>query len=207
MVNAFGIGSLVGFAGRRWRVTAVDDRAKVLEVVAHSSGKIPKFDRLASEPVHDRLVQEMRTVFLDGAMPAYLDSQAADLLAEGRLAFHKMGLDARRFLQAGNDTHVLAWRGTAVTSILAVLLSSAGLECEAHDIGVTVANASAEDVLALLAKTPVCPPIEDLAGFVQNLRHAKYDDFLTDDLLRSDWAARNANYRNAVTQVLQELSA
>ncbi len=32
--------------GRRWRVASVDDRAKVLEVVPHPAGRLPKFERL-----------------------------------------------------------------------------------------------------------------------------------------------------------------
>jgi len=206
IVNAFSIGSLVGFAGRRWRVVAVDDVAKVLGVVAHASGRLPKFDRLSLEIVHDRLAREMLSVFQDTDLPNYLDAAALQLLSEGRVAFDQLGLHKDRYVQAGRDTHVLTWRGTAVTSLLAVLLTCAGLEAEAHDVGVTVVDATPNEIAAVLAQTPECPPIEHLAGFVQNLRQAKYDTYLPDDLLSRDWAARNAPLRDDVSAVLRELS-
>jgi ATP-dependent Lhr-like helicase len=205
IVNAFSIGSLVGFAGRRWRVVAVDDVVKVLEVIAHPSGRLPKFDRLSLETIHDRLAREMLSVFEDTDLPNYLDTAALQLLSEGRVAFSELGLRERRYVQAGRDTHVLTWRGTTVTSLFAVLLTCAGLEAEAHDVGVTVVDATPDEIRAVLAQTAECPPIEQLAGFVRNLRQAKYDTYLPDGLLSRDWAARNAPFRDDVSAVLQEL--
>jgi len=205
IVNAFSIGSLVGFAGRRWRVVAVDDVAKVLEVVAHPSGRLPKFDRLSLEPIHDRLALEMHAVFADTDVPAYLDATAMQLLLEGRAAFDDLGLCRRRFLQSGHDTHVLTWRGTAVNSILAVLLTSAGLECEAHEVGITVADVTPDEAQNLLDRIIECPPLDDLAPFVKNLRGAKFDNFLPEDLLGRQWAARNAPFREGVSATLAEL--
>ena len=205
IVNAFSIGSLVGFAGRRWRVIGVDDVAKVLDVVAHPSGRLPKFDRLSLEPIHDRLALEMHAVFSGTDVPPYLDPTAIQLLLEGRSAFRDLGLGTRRFLQSGQDTHVLTWRGTAVNSILAVLLTSARLDCEAHDVGITAADATPAEVNGLLDRISECPPLEDLAPFVKNLRDAKFDSFLPEDLLGRQWAARNAPFRQGVSLTLDEL--
>lgn len=205
IVNAFSIGSLVGFAGRRWRVVAVDDVARVLEVVAHPSGRLPKFDRLSLEPIHDRLALEMHAVFADRDVPAYLDAMAMQLLLEGRATFDDLGLGGRRILQSGRDTHVLTWRGTAVNSILAVLLTSAGLECEAHEVGITVADVTPDEAQNLLDRIIECPPLDDLAPFVKNLRGAKFDNFLPEVLLGRQWAARNAPFREGVSATLAEL--
>ena len=203
--NVIGVGSIVGFAGRRWRVTAVDDRAKVVEVVSHPSGRLPKFDRLSSEPVHDRLVHEMRAVFRASDTPGYLDTAAAELLEEGRAAYATYDLDRQMLLPAQGDTHVLTWRGTAANSVLSIVFIAAGLECEVHDIGVTVSDCHPDQALAVVRSVKACPPIEDLAGFVGNLRTAKYDDYVPEPLLRRLWARRHAHVRAEVDEVLNDV--
>jgi ATP-dependent Lhr-like helicase len=207
IVNALGVGSIIGFAGRRWRVTAVDDRARVLEITSHPSGRLPMFDRLSLEPIHDRLALEMLRVFTSADLPPYLDGQATELLIEGRAAFDALGLAENRFVRSGDDTHVLTWRGTAVNSILAVLLTAAGFECEAHDVGVTAVDSSVEDVRGMLDRVAQCPPLEDLSPFVKTLRSAKFDEFLADDFLARYWAKRNEPFREAVSSTIQCLQS
>ncbi len=46
--NIVGIGSILVFGGRRWRVTAIDDPGKVLEVEPHRSGELPNSTSSAS---------------------------------------------------------------------------------------------------------------------------------------------------------------
>jgi ATP-dependent helicase Lhr and Lhr-like helicase len=207
IANALGVGSLVGFAGRRWRVQAVDDVGKVLDVVPHPSGRLPKFDRLGSEQVHDRLSAEMLAVYQGRDLPAYLDAPALRLLSEGRAAFEEYELDRRRLIRSGRDTHLLLWRGTALNSVFAVMLASAGLDCEAHDIGVTLTDCSPDELSRLLAGIPECPPVEDLAAFVENLRVAKYDQYVPEALLRQMWTRRNADLAPQVTAALKEVQS
>lgn len=203
--NVIAVGALLVFGGQRWRVAAVDDRSKVLEVVAHRAGRLPKFDRRAVEPLHDRLVAEMRSVYLEAGVPAYLDETAVRLLEEGRAAFAEAGLGASRFLAAGKDTHVITWRGSALNALVAVVLMSAGLECEAHDMGVTVADATPDEVRALLARLDNIPSIGELAGFVATLRVAKYDELLPDELLRRVWVQANEPRHLHLKNLLSEI--
>ncbi len=191
--NVVAPGSLIAFAGRRWKVKTVDDRSKVLEVASHPSARLPKFDRLSVEPLADRLVAEMRKVYLADDVPSYLDASARAFLREGRGAFQDLGLGSTQLLPSGQDTHVLTWRGTAVNSCLAVAMTTFGLECEAHDLGVTVAAAEPEEVATLCrraASTSLTP--DGLSQFVESLREAKYDSFVPEALLRRLWARRNA---------------
>lgn len=190
IANAVGVGSLVAFAGQRWRVTAVDDRSNVLEVEIHRSAKVPKFDGKANEPLHDRLLAEMFEVYRSGDVPAFLDPVAKVMLAEGRDAFEEYGLAETRFVASGRDVHVLLWRGTEFCAVFSIALQSAGLEVEVNDLGVTVANATVEEVRGMVADLAAMPPIAaaDLAEFVENLRTAKYDEFVPETLLRRFWA-------------------
>ncbi|RAH95950.1 DEAD/DEAH box helicase [Acuticoccus sediminis] len=191
--NVVSIGSLLGFAGRRWRVESVDDAAHVLDVAPHPSGRLPKFDRLSVEGIHDRLATEMRTVWMASDAPAYLDQVAAEFLREGRAAFRELSLETKRIVPAASDTHVLLWRGAAFSSTFAVALTSAGLECEVHDFGVTIADTSPVEAAAILGQMAAAPPpnADDLSEFVGNLKTAKFDEYVPDSLLRALWARSN----------------
>jgi ATP-dependent Lhr-like helicase len=206
LINAFGIGSIIGFAGRRWRVTAVDDRAKVVDVIAHPAGRIPKFDRISGEPVHDRLAREMLLVFAAEDVPEYLDATARQCLLEGRAAFRRMGVGNNAFLQGDKDVHVLTWRGSTINSVLAVLLTSTGIACETFDVGVTVTGASLEDTRDVLATIGKCPPVAELGPFVENLASEKFDEFVPSELLRNHWVVRHAHLAPEITELIQTLT-
>lgn len=206
IVNVLGVGSIVGFAGRRWRVTAVDDLAKVLDVVPHPAGRVPMFDRLSSEPLHDRLVAEMLATYREAEVPAYLDSVGQELLSGGRGAFEELDLGRRRVIAAGKNVHVFLWRGSAINSIAAVILICAGFECEAHDVGFTVLDAEIDDVRSFLDGLVGIPPPDIVAGFAENLRTAKYDNYLSDELLRRAWVNRNESLWPELQATLVALS-
>lgn len=206
IVNALVVGSIIGFAGRRWRATGVDDRAKVVEVVAHNTGRVPKFDRLGQEPIHDRLAAEMLAVLMSEDLPDYLDENAKELLAAGRLVFAEVGLQNSRFIDAGSATHVLTWRGTSTNSLLAVLLTSMGFACETFDVGITLTGCPIEDAFDVIASIDGCPPIEDLGRFVENLVVEKYDAYVPEDLLRRVWVRRHELLREPMDQLIRELS-
>jgi len=200
--NLLGIGSLLGFAGRRWRITAVDDHAKVLEVTPHAGGRLPKFDRLYGERLDDRLTAETRQVYLDVDIPPYLDRASTELLSEGREAFADLGLERRALLAAEPDCHVVTWRGSSANGALAVVLTAAGLACEAHDLGVTVAECSPAELQALLRNLKSVPSADDLSAFVENLRIAKYDGMVPEPLLRRLWARAHAGAADALPDII-----
>ncbi|MBC1183275.1 MAG: DEAD/DEAH box helicase [Brevundimonas sp.] len=189
--NVLAVGSLLAFAGRRWRVADVDDRAKVLTVTPHPAGRLPKFDRQSVEPIDDRLAAEIRAVYLDDDLPAFLDETAVQLLQEGRAVFHALDLAENALVASGADTHIFTWRGTAMNDVLAVCLTAAGLDCEAHDLGVTVSDATPLEVAAFIKKLPGDVAADDLSEFVANLQKAKYDMFAPPSLLRRLWARRH----------------
>ncbi len=71
--NPAGPDHLLVFAGRRWVVLSIDERAWVIEVAPHRSGSIPTFERSSVEPIHDRLAAEMLGVYRKAEVPAWLD--------------------------------------------------------------------------------------------------------------------------------------
>ncbi|MBM7406243.1 MULTISPECIES: DEAD/DEAH box helicase [Sphingomonas] len=205
ITNVLAIGALVGFAGRRWRVESVDDRAKVLVVAPHRAGKLPKFDPPTGEPVHPRLSQEMRHVLGSEDVPSYLDPAARAFLEEGRAAYRRLGLDRSCAIAAGRDTVLATWAGTAVNDILVVLLRSAGLECQADDVALEIADCSPDELRRLLSSITEIPSTEALASVVKNLRGAKYDQFVDEDLLRRLWAERAKSSREQAIATISDL--
>lgn len=189
--NAVGVGSFVVFAGRRWRVEAVDDRTMVLQVVPHRAGRIPNFNSSSIEPLHDRLLKEMRAVYLVTDVPAFLDPKAANLLKDGRTAFQQLGLDRTQFVACGANTEIFTWRGTATNSVLEVALLMKGRAAESHDLGVSVFRTTPTEALDALQELAHSPPTSvELAAFVAGLRGAMYDQYVPEDLLRTLWARR-----------------
>ena len=206
IVNALAVGSILSFAGRRWRAIAIDDPAKVVEVVAHRAGRIPKFDRVSGEPIHDRLAGAIRDALVASDMPAYLDPVAAQLLAEGRELFALLDLARTPLIAAGKDTHLMTWRGSVANGLFAVLLGSVGFECETFDVGVTLLGTPSDEAAHVLGALDGCPPIETLGRFVSNLAHEKYDDYIPEDLLRRFWIKRHAHLETDVTDMIRSIA-
>ncbi|MEO3998901.1 DEAD/DEAH box helicase [Mesorhizobium sp. CAU 1732] len=206
--NPVGVGVVIAFAGQRWRITTVDDRSKVLEIERHRSGKIPKFDNLMNEPVHDRLSAEMRSVLQGDDIPAYLDPAARHFLFKGRTAYKDLQLDETRFVPAGKDTHVFTWRGTETNSVLAFTLVSAGLDCAFHDVGVTAIETTPDEAAAIVRQVADNPPdISSIAEFVENLQVAKFDEMVPVSLLRRLWARAHASLGDDLCAMARELIA
>ncbi|WP_067336240.1 hypothetical protein [Stappia indica] len=150
--NQVGLGSILLFAGRRWRVQTVDDPGKVLQVVQHRAGKVPLFTDQAAEPVHDGLVAEMREVLRDNAMPPYLDAKACGLLLEARKAFHELDLERRHLIPEDEALHLFTWRGSKANALLVLTFLSAGIKAWPHDAGITLDDTSPEDARSLLKR-------------------------------------------------------
>jgi ATP-dependent Lhr-like helicase len=206
--NPVGIGVVIVFAGQRWRITSIDDKSKVLEVVPHRSGKIPTFDNLLGESSSDELMQQVFRVLQDDAEPGFLDPIASDLLAEGRSNFATLNLAHQRIIQSGRDCLILTWRGTSTNSVLAFALASAGLDVEVIRAGVAVSNTTPEAVKRELVSFASEPPsVELVSGFVQNLKVAKFDNLVPENLLRRLWAERHAKSCEAIPRLVEYLLA
>jgi ATP-dependent Lhr-like helicase len=183
--------ALLIFAGRRWKVSAVDHLQKIIEVIPAAGGRPPQFvggDGL----VHDRVREEMRSVLAAAPVPRFLSTAAAALLSEARDAYARYGLDERMVLRSGPDTVLLPWAGTRVTQTLAAQLSAAGVEASDDGLVITVPKTDpgqVRDQLEAIAKAGPADPVK-LAYRVANKKTAKYDDWIEDGLLAADYARR-----------------
>ena len=159
---------------------------------------------MTGEAVHGRLSKMMRCVLEDAEEPSYADPQARAFLTEARSAYRRLGVDTRSAVEAGGDAYLMTWAGTAVNDLLAILVQAAGVECEANDVGIIAVECGADELVRLLASVIEFPSVESLSGFVENLRSAKLDEFVDENLLRRLWAARNVPVRQEAITVLAE---
>jgi ATP-dependent Lhr-like helicase len=184
-------GMTIIFSGRRWRIVAVRDQEKVLEVSRDPTGKPPKFGSDACD-LHDEVVAEMRRGLAGSEVPPYLDAQARALLAQGRAAFKELGLAERSIVPTGEGaTLAFPWRGTIATETLALALRASRLEATPRHAIIEIGNSVGEVEGALVRLASEEPPSAvRLASFVKTLQREKFHPYLSDELLITEVASR-----------------
>lgn len=199
---------LVVFAGRRWIVQDLDEQTKTLVVAPHPGGVVPRFEPSGGEPAHDRLIAEMRTVYLADDIPPYLDNKAQELLAEGRETFRQLQLDRRSLVAENRDVHIFLWRGSQATAVFSAALAMAGLKSGVHDLGVSVSKIKESELAAILHKLAGIGAIDpaSVAEFVANIKAGKFSEVVPEDLARALWARRNGDVVGAVASMAAGLS-
>jgi ATP-dependent Lhr-like helicase len=199
-------GAFIIFAGRRWEVTEVDEPRKVICLIAAAAGKAPLFSGDGGE-IHDRVRQEMLAVYRSGEVPAYLDERGAELLGEGRAAFREAGLASTSLIPSGRDVLVFPWRGDRVMGTLALQLVDQGFTVSQDGVALLVLGTGRDDVMAALRRMRAASPDPvALARRAANKVQHKYDEFLSEELLAMDFAARRLDVRGALAS-LEEIVA
>lgn len=184
-------GMLLIFAGRRWKIVAIDGRQKVIELVQSTGGRPPDFSGGGGE-VADTVRRRMHEIYLSQHIPRYLDHTAQRLLAEGRSAFGTYGLADQPILGWGNDTLLFPWRGDRVMNTLATALATRGLEVGQDGVALTIRGTEPGRLWDLIRQLASQAPPDgvDLAAHVPAKQSDKYDQYLDDELLDIAYAAR-----------------
>lgn len=181
------------FAGRRWRVRAVHEREKIIEVTRDATGRPPPFAGGAGV-IDDVVVRRMRRTLEEGGIPRYLDPAAAALLREGRAAYRRLELSRRRIVDLGPNHYLVAtWEGSIRTATLALALRSQGYVATLHDgfLELSALQPDGADLpatLELLARQGP-PNGHDLAAGMGALASEKFHRYLSRELLIADAAA------------------
>lgn len=206
--NMLGVGSYLSFAGKRWRVEGVDSVSRVIEVVPHRSGKVPKFETLGNEYLDRRIVEETREVLRGKPEYPYLDNAAKDLLSEACRYFKENSLDEIVMLTHRDAVLLFTWRGTTVNQLLALVFKMSGLPAELHDAGINIPATTEDDVARALATwARVGVTIDDAAAGVETFVSGKWDEFIPIEVLRNQWKRAYAPSIPELNQLLRELVA
>jgi ATP-dependent helicase Lhr and Lhr-like helicase len=193
--NAFGPGDYIIFSGLRWRVLEVDDRARIVQVESAPAGRVPRFDGGEPGPIHDGLVAKMKAVFCDTAVPAYLDSPAQAHLAEAREVFRQHDLTTSPVTVDEDHILLFPWRGTPTLDALRFALRREKLTVTPLTISLAVPLKDRSQLIGALETIRNCGPIDgaELAELDENLVRAKYDQYISRDLLRQAAALDRLN--------------
>lgn len=185
-------GMTIVFSGRRWQVTKIHDRDKVIEVTPDHVGRPPSFGGTGGA-IHDRIVNEMREVLLRTDRPVYLDATAAALLEEARSEFRRLGFEQSPICVISTRHSLIATGvGTVRTSTLALALRAKGYNVMPHDGFLDVrwpqSIPPVEEALETIARSgPISA--EEVVSSDSNLSTEKFHRYLSPELLLEDAAS------------------
>lgn len=199
---------LVVFAGQRWIVQDLDEQTKTLVVAPHPGGVVPRFELSGGEPAHDRLIAEMRAVYLAQDVPPYLDDKAQELLAEGRETFRQLKLERQSLVAENRDMHIFLWKGSQATAVFSAALAMAGLKSGMHDLGVSVSKIKGSELVPILQNLTGMGAIDPatVAEFVANIQAGKFREVVPEGLARALWARRNGAVVGGIASMAENLT-
>ncbi len=201
------IDSFLIFAGRRWRVIGINEKRRVAELEPAAGGRLPKFSN-EGPLIHERVRQEMRSVYMDSDWPPFLNTNGRKLLAEARANFRRLELAGRVVLPQGGGTWLLPWIGDRALHTLGLMFQSRGRTAipfgPALHLSDTPADSLGQQIGQLITLVPLDG--ETLAATVQNRRTEKHHWYLSDDLLNADYASSRLDIDRA-RKVLVRLGA
>lgn len=192
------IDSYLIFGGRRWQVINVDATKKIIELKPAKAGKAPLFGGKGGW-VHDKIRQEMFSVYTETDIPVFLDAKAKQLLFEARDNFLKYKLMKQRIISKGNNCYLFCWVGDEKMETIAALLRHKGIKTWNDRILLTVEASESElkdNLESLVNQEPIDP--SELAKTIPNKASEKYDLFLSEELMSVDYAAAKLNIPGAL---------
>lgn len=196
------------FAGRRWKVTGVDDEHKVITVVPAGGGRPPRFGG-SGAVVHDRVRREMRAVYLADDAPPFLDPEAQSLLAEGRAEFRRLELHERSMIPWEDGTLWFPWIGDRVLGTLQLQLAAGGIPASIEGAALLVGAFPPDELQVVLRRLASAGPADGrhLAESVRNKHVEKHHPWLSDALLAADYASGRLDVAGALEVVRMESGA
>jgi ATP-dependent Lhr-like helicase len=202
------LGSLIIFAGKRWRVLAIDAPSKTIQLERAGGGQAPVFLSTGAG-IADGIRQRMWQLYESEQTPAYLDATAKTLLEQGRNTYDQYDLRSTRILQSGTDCLVFPWRGSRVMNTLSVLLTMEGLDASIEGLTILCRNGSTDEVLGVLATLSASPAPDPftLAAEVPVKEVDKNDIYLGETLLSQAYAARDLDVPATLTSIEELLDA
>jgi ATP-dependent Lhr-like helicase len=194
-------GQRILFAGKTWRVDAVDEEQRAIHVTRSRGGVPPAFSG-GTGRVHTKVRQRMRELLESSEVPAFLDDGAKRLLAQGRKAYARLDLKNEFAIDQGHEVVLVTWLGDAGNEALACLFMARGFAASLSAAGIEVAKGeqSTEEVLRALEEIAgnEIPPLDTLLENAKNLAREKWDWALPDTLLRKAYASLNLDLDEAL---------
>ena len=176
-------GDLLIFGGRYWKVREVDVERHEIVVDQSSGGVPPKFGG-SYGPQSDTVVAEMRKVYMDMAVPRYLDRDAIILLQDARKSYAAYDLHTRQIIPWQNGFLLFSWLGSAGQTALMLALMTCNLKVNMQSICISVDHCSKDELITALNKIKNQPNLNGvtLAHSLVDKKVDKFDLYLDDPL-------------------------
>lgn len=192
-------GQYVIFGGKRWLVKNVDNVAKVVSVTMVRGGGNPPIFEAHGLGLHERISKEMRSILMNGDYRIevgdrkvdFIDEKARGLFSEAVNTFRQYSLDRDFVVGRDSSSYIFTWMGTKITTTLAAILMSRGIDCTVERDVIQVKKTEPQDVLATLRELSKSelPTAYELACNVEAKEIDKFDEFVPEELLNTGIAA------------------
>jgi ATP-dependent Lhr-like helicase len=194
------------FAGRLWQITDVDSDRMTIFLKPAKSGKPPKFFG-SGALVSDEIRNEMFSVYNTNKLPNYLDSNGIRFFSEGVDFFKEMGLNSKRVLNFGGHSIIFPWCGDRTIFTIYLLLVKYGLKVEYDGLSLTVLHIADHELLSVLNSVIAYFPTDpfSIISNIKEIKIEKHDQYISTDLLKSEFSARNIDLKGAREVILKIL--
>jgi ATP-dependent Lhr-like helicase len=182
-------GEFLLFAGRRWRVEAIDHGSKRIMVKPAKGWKQPRFGG-GTGGLHARVMQEMRRVLCEDSGYPYLNEAGVQFLARARTVFSDAGLDESDTVVGSGGVEWFPWSGGRVLATLELCAKAEDIQADRDALCLRYRDLSAGEFAAHRARiaagafTP-----ERLVSLVGDLQRDRFDQYVPEALLRQAFAA------------------
>lgn len=119
------VGQRILFAGKTWRVDAVDENQRAIHVSRTRGGVPPAFSG-GTGSTHTKVRQRMRELLASDKVPVFLDDGAKRLLAQGRDAYKRLNLESEFAIDQGRELVLMTWLGDSGNVALAARFGALG---------------------------------------------------------------------------------
>jgi ATP-dependent helicase Lhr and Lhr-like helicase len=185
-------------AGKRWRVIAIEPEHRLVIVAPAKGWKRPVFTGQAGD-IHPRVLGKMHEVLASDGGYAYLDTNAAQRLAEARAAFTAAGLHRQRLVQSATETLWLPWTGSAICLALQFYGRARGLTVSWDGLALRYEKVTPADFAAHcqdLASQPLHEAITETLEPSEVLRD-RFDELVPPTLLKAAFIAERLDLLGA----------
>lgn len=195
-------GKLLIFGGQRWEVESVDQEKQIAFLKPAPGGKVPKFGGEGAL-VDTRVREEMYSTYTSTEVPRYLDTEAVDLLEEGRVHFERLNLENQNLIRQGEHTVLFVWAGDRVVNTIHLLLAEIGYKASKAGMTLQVRDCRPSELFDDLCEITTSQPPEpaELAETVENKIIDKHDRYLAEELLNSNYASKRLDINGALNAI------
>ena len=190
-------GEFLLFGGRRWRAEFIDHTGKRLVVKPARGWKPPRFSG-GIGGLHQKVVERMRHLLEGDSSFSYLSADAARHLFEARQVYVQSGLASNNTVTGPSGIEWFPWCGTSVLATLELCAKADGIKVERDGLSLRYRGLSGADFAehrTRISQNAFSPG--DLVDLVPDLQRDRFDEYVSDDLLRCAYAEEELDLETA----------